>query len=52
MVANLNTVVIYCGSLTLEKVELNNRGKLLQYFYNIWPWAKSYKENDVIYWVS
>jgi hypothetical protein len=32
MVANLNTMVIYIGILTLENVDT---GKLLPHFYNI-----------------
>ncbi len=35
--SNLNTTVIYCSILTLEKSGYNYRGKLPLYFYDIGP---------------
>ncbi len=42
IVANLNTVVIYCSNLTLENL---GNGNFCSNFYNIGTWGQSYK-ND------
>jgi len=48
-VANLYELVIDCTILFLEKVGLNNRGKLPWYFNNIGPRWQPYKNTEVIY---